>query len=146
MTIILPASLATAAACAIINLWLATRVGQVRRLHKVSVGDGGNMAVVARMRAHANFTEYAPVVLILLALLELAKGTSPFAWGYGVAFVIARICHGVGMDTWKPGRAIGVVLTMLIMLLLAGECAWTAYAGAPATGAGAIAIEAVPAA
>ena len=145
MTIILPASLATAAACALINLWLAIRVGQMRRLHKVSVGDGGNMAVIARMRAHANFTEYAPIVLILLALLELARGPSLFAWGYGFVFVIARVCHGLGMDTWKPGRAIGVALTMLVMLLLAGECVWTAYAGMPGPSDGAIAIEAVPA-
>ncbi|URW75244.1 MAPEG family protein [Sphingomonas donggukensis] len=126
MTIILPASLCTAAACALINLWLAIRVGQMRRLHNVSVGDGGNMAVIARMRAHANFTEYAPVVLILLALLELARGTSWIVWGYGFAFVVARLCHGVGMDTWKPGRGIGVVVTMLVMVALAGHCAWVA--------------------
>lgn len=146
MTIILPASLATAAACALINLWLAIRVGQMRNAHKVSVGDGGNMAVIARMRAHANFTEYAPIVLILLALLELARGTSLHAWGYGCAFVVARVCHGLGMDTWKPGRMIGVALTFLIILLLAGECAWTSYAGAPPTGGGAVTIENVPAA
>jgi uncharacterized membrane protein YecN with MAPEG domain len=146
VTIILPASLATAAACGLINLWLAIRVGQMRRAHNVSVGDGGNMAVIARMRAHANFTEYAPIVLILLALLELARGTSPWVWGYGFAFVIARICHGVGMDTWKPGRTIGVALTMLVMVLLAGECAWTAYAGAPVDSGDAIRIENVPAA
>lgn len=145
MTIILPASLATAAACGLINLWLAIRVGQMRRLHKVLVGDGGNMAVIARMRAHANFIEYAPIVLILLALLELARGVSIYAWAYGMAFVIARICHGLGMDTWKPGRMIGTLLTFLILLLLAGESIWTLYAGAPATG-GAIAIESVPAA
>lgn len=145
MTIILPASLATAAACGLINLWLAIRVGQMRRLHQVSVGDGGNMAVIARMRAHANFTEFAPIVLILLALLELARGTSPYLWAGGFAFVIARICHGVGMDTWKPGRAIGVALTMLILLLLIGACVWTIYTGAPG-GGDAITIENVPAA
>lgn len=146
MTILLPASLATAAACGLINLWLAIRVGQMRRAHNVSVGDGGNMALIARMRAHANFIEYAPIVLILLALLELARGTSPWLWGYGFAFVVARVCHGLGMDTWKPGRAIGVGLTMLVMLLLVGECAWTAYAGLPARGGEAMTIENVPAA
>lgn len=145
MTIILPASLATAAACALINVWLAIRVGQMRRLHKVSIGDDGNPALIARMRAHANFIEYAPIVLILLALVELARGPSVFAWAYGFVFVVARICHGLGMDTWKPGRPIGVVLTMLVMLLLAGECVWTAYAGA-APVSEAITIEEVPAA
>ena len=144
MTILLPASLATAAACALINLWLAIRVGQMRRAHNVSVGDGGNMAVIARMRAHANFVEYAPFILILLALLELARGTSVYAWSYGFAFVIARICHGLGMDTWKPGRVIGVGLTFVILLLLAGEAIWTIYAGAPIGSGGAMTIEAVP--
>lgn len=145
MPIILPASLTTAAACALLNLWLAIRVGQMRRLHKVSVGDGGNMAVIARMRAHANFTEYAPIVLVLLALLELARGTSIWIYAAGAVFVVARICHGLGMDSWKPGRGIGVLLTMLVMVLLAGACAWTAYTGLGSTG-GAITTEAVPAA
>ncbi|MES2337991.1 MAG: MAPEG family protein [Pseudomonadota bacterium] len=146
MTVILPASLATAAACGIINLWLAIRVGQMRRAHAVSVGDGGNMAVIARMRAHANFIEYAPIVLILLVLLELAWGTSAFLWATGFAFVVARVCHGLGMDTWKPGRAIGVGLTFPILLLLAGACAWAASAVASTTPPAAIAVEAVPAA
>lgn len=119
MTILLPATLATAAACALINLWLMIRVGQVRGSEKVSIGDGGNMKVIARMRAHANFIENAPFVLILMALLELAKGTSPWAWGVGATFVVGRIAHGVGMDTWKPGRGIGTLLSMLILAALA---------------------------
>ena len=143
--IVLPASLATAAACGLVNIWLAVRVGQMRTLHKVSVGDGGNLAVIARMRAHANFTEFAPIVLILLALLELANGTSTFYWATGVAFVLARIAHGLGMDTWKPGRMIGTIATMLILLLLAGLAAWTAFeSGVP--GVMEIPVETVPAA
>ncbi|WP_326523281.1 MAPEG family protein [Sphingomonas sp.] len=146
MTIVLPATLATAAACGLLNIWLAVRVGQMRRLHRVSVGDGDNMAVIARMRAHANFVEYAPFVLILLGLLELAKGPSLYAWGYGFVFVLARVCHGFGMDTWKPGRAIGVGLTMLVLLLLAGEAAWTAYAAQPVHTSPVLTLAPVPAA
>lgn len=145
MTIFLPVSLATAAACALLNLWLAIRVGQVRRSERVSIGDGGNMRVVARMRAHANFAEFAPIVLVLLALVELGRGTSAHLWIYGVAFVLARIAHGLGMDTWKPGRGIGIGVTMLVLILLAGEAAWTAASpgGPPADIAP---IELVPAA
>ncbi len=119
MTILLPATLATAAACALLNLWLAIRVGQVRTSEKVSVGDGGNMKVIARMRAHANFVEFAPFVLILMALLELANGPSTWGWAVGGVFVVGRIAHGLGMDTWKPGRSIGTILTMLVLLALA---------------------------
>lgn len=131
MTIVLPATLATAAACAFINIWLAVRVGQVRRAHQVSVGDGGNIAVIARMRAHANFVEYAPFVLILMALIELAKGPSLWGWGVGALFVAGRIAHGLGMDSWKPGRGIGVAITMIVLAALGLYGALTAYDAAP---------------
>jgi hypothetical protein len=144
MPIILPATLATAAACALLNIWLSVRVGQVRGSEKVSVGDGGNLKVIARMRAHANFVENAPFVLILLALIELAKGTQPWLWAYAAVFVLARIAHGLGMDTWRPGRMIGTLLTMILLLILAVEGGLAAYGAAnPPAG---IAIETVPAA
>ncbi|WP_294298441.1 MAPEG family protein [uncultured Sphingomonas sp.] len=127
MPIILPATLATAAACAVLSVWMAMRIGQIRRARKIWMGDGGDTAMIARMRAQANFVEYAPFVLILLAMLELAKGPSLAAWGYGLVFVVARVLHVFGMDGWKPGRMAGAIMTLLILLLLAGECAWVAF-------------------
>lgn len=122
--IILPVALATAAACALINLWLAIRVGQVRRAEKISIGDGGNERLIARMRAQLNFTEYAPFILILIGLIELAVGTQGWLWGIAVAFIVARILHPIGMDgVWKPARAIGIALTFLILIALAGIAA-----------------------
>lgn len=144
MTIILPATLVAAAACAILNLWLGWRVGQVRIAEKVSVGDGGNMRVIARMRAHANFVENAPFVLVLLAALELAKGATSWIWAYVAVLVVARIAHGVGMDTWKPGRAIGTGLTMLLLAAMAIEAGVTAFGAA--RGGDPVRIETVPAA
>jgi hypothetical protein len=132
VTIILPATLLTAAACAIVNIWLGWRVGQVRGSEKVSVGDGGNPRVIARMRAHANFVEYTPFVLILIALLELAKGSEPWIWGYGAVLVVARVAHGLGMDTWTPGRMIGTWLTLLLLLATAVEAGVTALGASSA--------------
>lgn len=130
---ILTATLATAAACAVLNVWMAVRIGQVRRARKIWVGDGGDPQMVARMRAQANFIEYAPFVLILLGLLELARGTTPWLWGYGLAFVVARILHVFGMDGWKPGRMAGAIVTLVLLLVLAGECAWTAFTASAVT-------------
>jgi uncharacterized membrane protein YecN with MAPEG domain len=113
--IILPVALATTAACAILNLWLAMRVGMVRRSEKISIGDGGNERLIARMRAQLNFAEYAPIVLILIALIELAVGTVEWLWLVAALFVVARILHPFGMDGWKPGRAIGIIVTFLIV-------------------------------
>lgn len=126
--IILPVALATAAACALINLWLAIRVGQARHAANVSIGDGGDARLIARMRAQANFVEYAPFVLILLALVELAVGTHWWLTAAGGLFVVARILHPLGMDgAWKAGRAIGIVLTFLILVALAGVAATIPY-------------------
>jgi uncharacterized protein len=111
---ILPVSMTGAGIAALINIWLAVRCGQVRTKEKISVGDGGNDALVRRMRAHSNFAEFTPIVLILLGLVEYAAGTSPWLWGVMVIFVLGRIAHGIGMDDGKPGRGIGIMSTMLV--------------------------------
>lgn len=117
---ILPITLTIAGAAALINIWLGWRVGQVRMAHKVAMGDGGNPAVVARMRAHANFVEYTPFVLILLGLIELAAGTNLWLWAVGSLYLLARVAHGFGMDVQPPARSrargVGVLVTMLVLL------------------------------
>lgn len=120
---ILPITLTIAGAAALLNIWLARRVGQMRLTHKVSIGDGGNEALIARMRAQANFIEYTPFVLILILLIELAEGSKLWLWIVGVAYILARIAHGFGMD--RPAgdklklRTIGIIVTALILLGLA---------------------------
>lgn len=125
--IILPVTLAAAAACALINVWLAIRIGQVRRAEKVSIGDGGNPRLIARMRAQLNFVEYAPIVLILIGLIELAVGTETWLWAVAALFVVARILHAFGMDGWMPGRMIGISVTLLVTIGLAGYAAAIPY-------------------
>ncbi|QDX27303.1 MAPEG family protein [Sphingomonas suaedae] len=121
--IILPVTLAATAACALINVWLAVRIGNVRRAEKISIGDGGNARLIARMRAQLNFAEYAPIVLILIGLIELAIGTESWLWAVAGAFVLARILHPIGMDGWGPGRMVGIAVTLLVTIGLAGYAA-----------------------
>lgn len=120
---ILPITLTITGAAALLNIWLARRVGQMRLTHKVSIGDGGNEALIARMRAQANFIEYTPFVLILIGLIELAEGSQLWLWIVGVAYILARIAHGFGMDRPRPDplrlRTIGIILTALILFGLA---------------------------
>lgn len=119
---ILPITLTIAAAAAILNIWLAMRTGRVRLANKISLGDGGNPQLLARMRAHANFAEYTPFFLILLGLIELAHGTSTWLWGVAILYILGRIAHAFGMDRPAPNalRGGGVAITMLILLGLAG--------------------------
>jgi uncharacterized membrane protein YecN with MAPEG domain len=116
---ILPVTLTAAGASALINLWLAVRVGQKRKVAKVWVGDGGNEPLIARMRAQANFIEYTPIVLILFALIELASGTSMLLWGAMAVFLVGRVAHGFGMDGWMVGRSFGTLATFIVTVGLA---------------------------
>jgi hypothetical protein len=132
---ILPITLTIAAAAALLNIWIARRVGQVRIAHKISVGDAGNEVLIARMRAHSNFVEYTPFVLILLALIEMARGSEPWLWGVGIIYILARIAHAFGMERTRPDplrlRMIGVVVTLFVLLGLALYAIWIAAMDRP---------------
>ena len=115
---ILPITLTFAGVGGLMNIWLGWRVGQVRISEKVLTGDGGNMSVTARMRAHSNYVEYTPFVLILIAAIELAGGWPLALWIVGAFYFFARIAHAFGMDASYPSKArqIGIIVTMLVLL------------------------------
>ena len=114
----LPITLTIAGACALISIWLGLRVSRLRIRHKVSIGDGDNPLVRTRMRAHANFAEYAPLFLILLALIELARGSQTWLWGAAILFVLARLAHPFGMDRPAPNalRAGSIFVTWAVLI------------------------------
>ncbi len=116
---ILPITLTAAGAAALINIWLAIRCGQVRTKEKISIGDGGSEALTRRMRAHANFVEFTPFVLILIALIEMASGTSTWLWVVSGIYMIARLAHAFGMDGNDKARGAGILVTMLTLIGLA---------------------------
>ena len=120
---ILPITLTMAGAAALLNIWMGARVSRMRVAHKVSIGDGGNAPLTARMRAHSNFVEYTPFFLILLGLIELAIGSEAWLWAVAVIYILGRIAHAFGMDRPRPDplklRTIGTVLTAIILLGLA---------------------------
>ena len=120
---ILPITLTITGAAALLNIWLGKRIAQLRVAHKISIGDGGNEALIARMRAQANFIENTPFVLILIGLIELADGSRLWLWIVGVVYILARIAHGYGMDRPRPDplrlRMIGMITTALVLVGLA---------------------------
>lgn len=128
---LLPITLTLTAACALINMWLAVRCTRSRLATKTLHGDGGDPRLARRMRAHANFIEYTPIILILFALIELANGASIVLWAGAAIYALARLAHGVGMDGAGDGphplRAIGTMATWLVMLGLAFVALYTAY-------------------
>lgn len=123
----LPVTLSTAAATVFVNLWLGSRIVKSRRDNGVKIGDGGNEAVLRRMRAQANFIENAPFFLILLGGLELSGGNRPALGAIATVFIIARIAHPIGMDgpnvwRWRMYGMIGTTLAMVALAVWAIIC------------------------
>jgi len=132
--VILPITLTIAGAVALLLLWLSARVSLLRRARGIDNGDGGDALMRARVRAHANLTEYAPVVLILLALLELAGRDPRALWAAGAVFVAGRLLHPFGLE--RPGanalRAGGILSTWGVIAALGVWALLTAYGASAA--------------
>jgi uncharacterized membrane protein YecN with MAPEG domain len=90
----------TATAAAVLGLIFAVLSGWViggRFSFGVLHGDGGQDAMQRRMRSHANFIEYVPLILLLDGLLE-AGGSSRTLVGVLLAILaVARLMHPIGM-------------------------------------------------
>lgn len=102
--------------------FLMFRVGGQRLAKKVNLGDGGDPSLLARIRAHGNFTENAPLLLIGLLAIAMASNPKSFVYtpyllhGFGGAFTLGRIIHAYGMSergAKSKGRFIGTLLTLL---------------------------------
>ena len=55
---------------AVLFLFLSVRVIGWRREQRVEIGHGEDSELLRRMRVHANFAEYVPFTLLLMALAE----------------------------------------------------------------------------
>ena len=79
---------------AVLSLWVIAGRGQFGVLH----GDGGQDRMIRRIRSHANFAEYVPLILLLVAFLE-AGGAAGAATVRALLLilVVARLMHPVGM-------------------------------------------------
>jgi len=105
----------------LIYLTLSFRVVSLRRKHGIGLGDGGNADLQQVIRAHANFSEYVPICLILLSLLASIPVNLLALHVAGGVLVISRALHALGL-TQESGRSFGrywgTVLTWSLLLIL----------------------------
>ena len=112
-------TLVTAGLLGLVFFVLSWRVVQVRQKAQVSLGDGGDALLLQRIRAHANFAEYVPICLILLAAIEVSSlAVSPMLVVAGLGLVVVRVAHAIGMakdgaNRWRIAGAAGTWTVML---------------------------------
>ena len=106
--------------CGILLLALSSRVVNGRRVHKVGLGDGGNEELQRLIRVQANFVEYTPMILVPILLVELNDNSAAVVHGLGIALVLSRVLHAVGL-TGSAGatlpRFIGTLGTWLTLAI-----------------------------
>lgn len=117
------ATLTAAGLCGLVFLWLSLRVVMVRQSAKVSIGDGGDALLLSRIRAHANFAEYVPIILLLMLAIELSLKATPQALMLvAIALPAVRLAHALGMGFLGANlpRIIGTVGTWAMLAGLSG--------------------------
>ena len=100
----------------IFALVLSFRAGGYRGKAGISVlfGDPVNWELAERVRVHQNFLEYVPLMLILMAAIELNHGSGLFLHVTGFLLLIARVAHAIGLkhdNMAHIGRLIGAAGT-----------------------------------
>jgi uncharacterized membrane protein YecN with MAPEG domain len=94
---------------------LSIMVIRLRGVTRTSIGGGDDPRMSRMTRVFGNFAEYAALVLVLLMLAEMLGVSRTWLHIYGVAFILGRIAHAIGLSrTLKVnvGRTAGMVLTL----------------------------------
>jgi len=99
---------------ALLSIALAYHVIRGRYKFQVGLGDGGEKDLNRRIRAHGNYSEYAPLIMALLILLPLVGAKEWMVHLVGLTGLVGRISHAIGLSgSAGPsiGRAAGMMLT-----------------------------------
>jgi hypothetical protein len=115
---------------ALLYLVLGLQVSRLRRGHKVLFGDGGNIKLRSAIRAHGNFVEYVPIIVLMVALLEISGMSSMRVHLRMGALLVARLLHPLGLYVgprtlqFQICRVGGILLTLLVLLAAAALLLW----------------------
>ena len=124
-----PVTAFVAAICALLLLLTAIDTVRQRIRAQAAFGDAGDAKLISASRSHGNLAEHAPIVILLLAFLELAHAWHMGLMAIGALFLFGRVMHIWGLylpASTKPPlpRSLGVIITWLTLPILSG---WTLY-------------------
>ncbi|MCA3553984.1 MAPEG family protein [Aestuariivirga sp.] len=104
---------------AIFYVILSVTVIRTRRQEKVGLGTAGNKAVERAMRVHANFSEYVPLALLLLLILEQSGGNEFLLHGLFLMLLAGRLIHAWGISRQRENfrfRVSGMTMTFAVII------------------------------
>jgi uncharacterized protein len=117
----------------ILLLVLGWRTAKARMATGIGLGHGDNEDMMRAMRIHANFAEYAPLVMVGLLALAAVGAPVLLIHGLGGVFTLARIGHGFGFtapEGKRPvGRFYGTLFTGLVLIAETAALLYFAFVG-----------------
>jgi uncharacterized membrane protein YecN with MAPEG domain len=117
---------------ALLLLALAYNVGARRGAQKqLQPGDVGDAKLTRAIRAHGNYTEHAPLVLLVLLMLASLGFDELWLHLYGAGFTLGRIVGAFGMMRDKHPNALRFTgnLATGLALLIGGAAAIASTVG-----------------
>jgi uncharacterized membrane protein YecN with MAPEG domain len=104
---------------------LGLQVSRLRRGNRVLFGDGDNIKLRSAIRAHANFAEYVPLIVLMVVVLEMSGLAALRVHLMMAGLLLARLMHPLGMYVgprtlqFRICRVGGILLTLLVMIAAA---------------------------
>jgi uncharacterized membrane protein YecN with MAPEG domain len=107
---------------AILNIYLANNVSNVRRKEGIGIGHGESQALLLAARVHGNNAEFVPLAILLMLIAELLGGGSLYLHLYGGMLFAARLLHAFGLPRKSPNpfRFAGTAITWTSIVVISG--------------------------
>jgi uncharacterized protein len=110
----------------LVYLILSFNVIRIRRSLGIKLGSGTNHMLERAVRMHGNFSEYVPLGLLLLLVLELQRFQPWVIHLCGFSLIVGRVLHAVALHRDVLAiRIAGMILTFVSLggsaILLVGR-------------------------
>ncbi|MEY3996099.1 MAG: hypothetical protein RL344_442 [Pseudomonadota bacterium] len=119
----------------IIFVGLSIQVIRLRRRLKISLGTDeysldknfkqetdGHQLILRAVRVHANFSEYVPLVILLMLCSEMSGASVWLLHSIGILLLVGRISHAYGVSRLNEifkYRVLGMAMTFTSILVAA---------------------------
>jgi uncharacterized membrane protein YecN with MAPEG domain len=114
-----------AALLGLLGALLTINVIRGRAKFGVSASDGGQAQLAQAIRAHGNFVEQVPIVLLLIFFAEASGVPKPIVHVLGIVFVVARLVSAYGLSNSledrlprRAGAGLSILVTIATSLLI----------------------------
>jgi uncharacterized membrane protein YecN with MAPEG domain len=109
-------------------VFLTMRTVSLRKNLGIAIGHGSQPLLLRATRAHANFSEYVPLGLLLILFVEMSGAAIWLVHALGLALLVGRSLHAFGISQVAeklPFRVAGMALTLTSLVAAALVLLWS---------------------